>query len=124
MTDNVNHPPHYTADGIECIDICEHLPFCWGNAVKYIWRMGRKGSAREDAEKAKWYIRRAISNRLPSVVPAERTFYLREAMKVLPESLRFEAINNLLLVASGHAHSALLLSSIDNLADELEVQND
>jgi hypothetical protein len=44
MVDNVNYPPHYRAhaSGVECIEITEHMNFCLGNAVKYIWRAGLK----------------------------------------------------------------------------------
>ena len=53
--DNINHPQHYTShpSGVECIDIIEHYPFNIGNAIKYLWRAGRKGDAIEDLEKAK-----------------------------------------------------------------------
>jgi hypothetical protein len=67
MNDAVNHPTHYT-DGpakcsgcgkvIECIDVVEHLSFSLGNAVKYIWRMGKKDDARVDLRKAIWYLTR------------------------------------------------------------------
>lgn len=62
MTDIVNHPPHYTAhpSGVECIDIVEHMPFCVGNAIKYLWRAGLKGERIEDLRKARWYIDREI----------------------------------------------------------------
>ena len=58
--DIVNHPPHYAESTLsykdpECIDLTRHLPFCVGNAVKYIWRAGHKGNWREDLAKAKWY---------------------------------------------------------------------
>lgn len=60
--DMVNHPPHYkSASGVECIDITEHLPFCEGNAVKYVWRCGKKGDVLEDLRKARWYADRARS---------------------------------------------------------------
>lgn len=61
--DPVNHPPHYTdhPSGIECIRITEHLNFCIGNAVKYLWRAGRKGDPVQDLRKAVWYIEREIS---------------------------------------------------------------
>jgi hypothetical protein len=60
--DNVNHPPHYKAhpSGVECIQITEHLNFCLGNAIKYIWRAGLKKDAVEDLKKAVWYINREI----------------------------------------------------------------
>jgi hypothetical protein len=65
MNDPVNHPPHYTKhpSGVECIQITEHMNFCLGNAVKYIWRAGLKNNAIEDLEKAKWYIEKEILKR-------------------------------------------------------------
>jgi len=63
--DVVAHPPHYThhPSGVECIDITEHMSFCLGNAIKYIWRCGLKENGVEDLEKAVWYIRREIQRR-------------------------------------------------------------
>lgn len=63
MSDNVNHPAHYTSHpaGVECIDIVEHFGFNVGNAVKYLWRAGLKGDALEDLKKARWYVDRAIA---------------------------------------------------------------
>ena len=63
MNDNVNHPKHYTShpSGVECIEITEHLNFCIGNAIKYLWRAGLKGEQIEDLRKARWYIDREIA---------------------------------------------------------------
>lgn len=65
MNDLVNHPPHYTAhpSGVECIQITEHMGFCLGNAVKYIWRADLKGDAIEDLKKAIWYLERELDRR-------------------------------------------------------------
>ena len=65
MTDNVNNPKHYTRhpSGIECIQITEHMGFCIGNAVKYLWRADLKDDTIEDLEKARWYIERELINR-------------------------------------------------------------
>ena len=65
VTDPVNHPPHYTQhpSGIECIQITEHMGFCLGNAMKYIWRADLKADAIEDLKKARWYIDREIDRR-------------------------------------------------------------
>jgi hypothetical protein len=62
MADNVNKPPHYTAhpSGVECIQITEHMNFCLGNAMKYIWRAGLKQNEVEDLKKAIWYLNREI----------------------------------------------------------------
>lgn len=70
MSDNINHPSHYTSSGatcykcnanIECIQITEHLNFCLGNAMKYLWRAGLKNDKIEDLKKAAWYIEREIT---------------------------------------------------------------
>jgi hypothetical protein len=61
--DPVNHPKHYTEhpSGVECIEITEHMNFCVGNAIKYLWRAGLKGEQVEDLRKARWYIDREIA---------------------------------------------------------------
>lgn len=65
--DMVNNPPHYTAhpSGVECIQITEHMTFCVGNAVKYLWRADLKhgDGGLEDLRKAAWYIQREIKRR-------------------------------------------------------------
>ena len=61
---NVYHPPHYKAhpSGVECIQITEHMSFCLGNAVKYIWRAGLKtDDPVHDLSKSVWYINREIA---------------------------------------------------------------
>lgn len=63
MTDNVNHPEHYTRfKGVEVIDITEQLNFNRGNVVKYVTRAGAKAGSdeKEDLRKAEWYLRREI----------------------------------------------------------------
>ena len=63
--DPVNHPQHYLThkSGVECIQITEHLNFCLGNALKYIWRADSKGDAINDLSKAIWYLEREITRR-------------------------------------------------------------
>jgi len=63
MPDPINAPAHYTEhpSGIECIEVTEHMNFCLGNAIKYIWRANVKhASPIEDLRKAAWYINREI----------------------------------------------------------------
>jgi hypothetical protein len=63
MTEKVNHPPHYTAGKVECIDALEAATIglqgieavCTANAIKYLWRWKYKNGL-EDLAKAKWYI--------------------------------------------------------------------
>jgi hypothetical protein len=64
MSDPVNHPEHYTAGSIECIDGIqaaltpeEFHGYCKGNAMKYLWRANHKGGV-EDLQKAQWYLAR------------------------------------------------------------------
>lgn len=63
--DPVTHPAHYTAhpSGVECIQIVEHMSFCLGNVVKYVWRADLKGDALEDLRKARFYLDREIARR-------------------------------------------------------------
>jgi hypothetical protein len=74
MNDPINHPAHYTRhpSGVECITITEHYNFNIGNAIKYLWRAGRKWNSNvttmaevkeaelEDLKKARWYVNREI----------------------------------------------------------------
>ena len=65
MKDNVNHPAHYTAGRVECIDALAAATtglegieaVCTANAIKYLWRWKRKNGV-EDIEKAIWYLER------------------------------------------------------------------
>lgn len=65
--DPVNHPPHYTAGGIETLDFIEakDLNYRLGNVIKYISRAGKKvdGDPIQDLEKAAFYLNREITVR-------------------------------------------------------------
>lgn len=65
--DSVNHPPHYTQGGVECIDAIEaalgpegFAAYCRGAAIKYLWRGPHKGAEKQDYEKARWYLNRLL----------------------------------------------------------------
>lgn len=67
-SDAVNHPSHYTQGSIECIDAIASalgrdafIQFLRGQVIKYMWRLGRKGDARQDAEKGTWYASRLVA---------------------------------------------------------------
>ena len=63
MDEDPTNPQHYRShpSGVECITVTEHMNFCRGNAVKYIWRSGEVGGAGvEDLRKAIWYLEREI----------------------------------------------------------------
>ena len=61
---NVTHPVHYTShpSGVECLQITEHMNFCLGNVMKYVWRADLKGEV-EDLKKARFYLDREIALR-------------------------------------------------------------
>lgn len=71
--DPVNAPPHYRKhpSGVECITVTEHFNFNRGNAIKYVWRAGEKGSELEDLKKARWYLDREIAR--VEALPKETT---------------------------------------------------
>jgi hypothetical protein len=65
--DMVNHPPHYGSKDspYESIKVIRawQLGFSLGNAVKYIYRAGKKDPSAviQDLEKAIWYINEEIA---------------------------------------------------------------
>lgn len=66
-TDSVQSPAHYQLGGIEAIDVIDEAvadpaSFYRGNAIKHLLRAGKKGDARQDLEKARWYIGREINH--------------------------------------------------------------
>lgn len=68
MSDNVNHPDHYTSGDIEVIDYIrdklnkeEFTGYCIGNVIKYVSRWRMKGGV-EDLRKAHVYLGWAIEN--------------------------------------------------------------
>lgn len=64
MSDNVNHPTHYTQWPVEVIYLTERESFLIGNVIKYALRAGVKDGAAygEDMAKARWYARRYVNN--------------------------------------------------------------
>lgn len=92
MTDHdpVNSPAHYTSSpsGVECIQVTEHLGFCIGNAIKYLWRVDDKGDALENLRKARWYVDREIARRehaKPQMAYGDTEQEARKAADVLVE---------------------------------------
>lgn len=113
MSDPVNHPAHYQrADGMEAIELCELLPFNEGNAIKYLWRAGRKGSAVEDLRKALWYAKRAHSGSWWWPKRAAHSEMVDRAYAGFDSALVADAIRHL---AHGDAESAI--PSIETLID-------
>lgn len=64
--DQINHPSHYKAGGVECIDAIkasmtpqEFEGYLKGNCIKYLWRYRHKGGI-ESLQKCEWYLNRLI----------------------------------------------------------------
>lgn len=64
--DIINHPPHYTQGGIECVEAIramltpeEFRGALKANVLKYLWRELHKGGL-ESLKKARWYLDRLI----------------------------------------------------------------
>ncbi len=68
----INHPSHYTAGKVECIDAIESATtclqgleaVCTANVIKYVWRWKFKNGV-EDLEKASWYLNKLIDQIKP-----------------------------------------------------------
>jgi hypothetical protein len=62
----IHKPPHYNKGGIEAIDYIKQqlgssfTGYLEGNVLKYIHRHKYKGTAKQDLEKARWYLERLI----------------------------------------------------------------
>ena len=121
MSDNVNNPKHYCShpSGVECIEIAEMLPFNLGNALKYLWRAGKKLDEVEDVKKAVFYLRRQ----------ANSCFALQTRMSV--SGLQKELIENYAIkinkVDQELARIVVIICLKDDntrlaLADELEIK--
>ena len=69
--DSINNPYHYTRGRVEAIDVIADAiaeapnpmsGFLQGQVLKYMLRLWHKIDAKEDAEKAKWYLEKLISS--------------------------------------------------------------
>lgn len=73
----VNYPNHYTwlkeLCGIEPIDICRHLDFNCGSAIKYLLRKGKKGMNLSEREQRVSDLQKAI-------------FYLQDEIEMIKKS--------------------------------------
>ena len=65
--DNIDHPQHYNAGKIECIEYLKDtlgqagfLYYLEGNVKKYLHRWRHKGTGLEDLQKARWYMNRLL----------------------------------------------------------------
>jgi len=60
-------PDHYRTSNIECwttqlaaLGKEGYVDYCLGNVIKYIYRAGHKGRAKDDLRKMLWYATKAV----------------------------------------------------------------
>ena len=126
MKEAINHPKHYNShpSGIEIIDVIEHLSFNVGNAIKYLYRAGKKDSTAQEYNKAIWYIRRE-QERL-QVPQRYENGVIGDVCPMLSEIIIHEPNRNLKLIyqfflkyiCSGQNH--IPLDNIINLIEDLK----
>jgi hypothetical protein len=106
--------------GIWCADITGHLSFNLGNAVKCVFRAGKKDEEVDCLRKAAWYLRRQAS--------VKRNMHHVEAVSELCRRVRDSDEDNfpmsriLSLVIHGYVSGTILMSSdsIEAYADGIE----
>lgn len=103
----VDHPQHYNAGGIECIEAIraaltpeEFRGFVKGNAIKYCWRSNHKNGD-EDLEKAFWYLGDYLRNRSKNEGEKPMTQPIKTVQ--LPEGVAPAQINDLVNAAHQNA---------------------
>lgn len=94
MNDLVHQPFHYAGTALpECILYTQHLDFCLGNAFKYAYRAGMKGdSAKQDLEKASWYINRYEGLCLDGQNPAVNENFIANLIIDLAKQSKYDPI--------------------------------
>jgi hypothetical protein len=85
MSDDINHPTHYTQPDkpFECIELTRLCSFDLGNAIKYLWRYKDKSNPVEDLRKAIWYLTDGVDNHMltmPRPCASQRYLLLRIAV--------------------------------------------
>ena len=73
-SDQVSHPSHYAwlkdLCGVEPLDVCRHLDFNTGNAIKYLLRKGKVDGSKTNTEKRIEDLHKAV-------------FYIQDEIKLL-----------------------------------------
>ena len=69
MSEEIEHPRHYTQGEVECIDAMVSAfgeeavrDYCQLNAFKYVWRAKEKDSVESNTRKAIWFLRMSVGD--------------------------------------------------------------
>ena len=79
MSDAIN-PRHYQDHPVfsgECWEVAKFCDFATGNAIKYLWRCGRKDDTAQELNKALWYVSQLPAPNI-SIIPQAVVDRLRD----------------------------------------------
>ena len=96
---SATNPSHYRShpSGVECIDVIRGLPFSAGNAIKYIWRAGQKDNTLQDLDKALWYVRDCIDNKIDFVADNQARDMFQRWVREEDDIDKIAAVESILL---------------------------
>ena len=121
MNDLINHPPHYTEhpSKIECIEITRHLSFNRGNAIKYLWRCGKKDEANQELKKAIWYLNDEINSDISFSIDFHIAKFLNTKLDTLAlyQTDQERQLFNFIVFGFGH-HLKHAIKIIEGMCDE------
>lgn len=118
--DVVNHPKHYTSDdcGVEAIELTSLLPCCISNALKYVWRCGKKDKDLQELGKAKWYLEYSISKGLPTTIEGlSDTLVFEELINQVKNS--WVGDKYMFIDALYWGNQELMLKAVNNIIDSI-----
>lgn len=114
----IDHPGHYNSheSGVEAIEICRHMNFNLGSALKYVLRRGEKVEAGmtpaqatiKDLKKALWYVadHNKYEGRAAEIIPAPVQEVARRLVLCEPSPDIARLLNALIMADGGSAPSA------------------
>lgn len=83
--DDPVNPQHYrNAQGVQLIELIRNLPFSIGNSIKYCYRNARKENAKQDLEKALWYLEDFVNH--PYLTPSRDGYITEELVNEVLDS--------------------------------------
>ncbi len=128
--DPIERPKHYNShpSRVQPIDIGEHLAANLFAALKYCWRRDLKGDARQDLEKASWFLERQkrlldLMQDLPSVMPGSEAVVRLLAQRVIETAegdLLRDVLQIVMNLAAGGEPRKQLEIWLHHVATELE----
>jgi len=115
------NPQHYKShpSGIECIEIRRHLKSNRADAIKYLWRCGKKDEANQELKKAIWYLNDELSNNNEDISYGTNIFILNDKLDTLAlyQTDQERKLFNLIIFGA-HRHLQQAIKIIEGMCDE------